>query len=70
MLMYQSAAYHDMAALREIFGLRPCEGIRQMAGKNGISRKTETDGSGRGWFCVSFITETGRLCGMEQIWKM
>ena len=49
MLMYQSAAYHDMAALREIFGLRPVKEFDRWLEKMGFSKDGKlTDLAGDG----------------------
>ena len=38
MLMYQSMGYHDPAALREIFGLRPVAAFDRWLERMGFSR--------------------------------
>ena len=49
MLMYQSASYHDMAALREIFGLRPVKEFDRWLEKMGFSKDGKlTDLAGDG----------------------
>ena len=49
MLMYQSAAYHDMAALREIFNLRPVREFDRWLEKMGFSEDGKlTDLAGDG----------------------
>ncbi|MFR3322852.1 MAG: ethanolamine ammonia-lyase subunit EutB [Lachnospiraceae bacterium] len=43
MLMYQCTGYHEAAALREVFGLRPIKEFDQWLGEDGLLREWKTD---------------------------